>query len=655
MDHPHPHLPALATPGDLIAFHSHKGGAGRSTALANIALLLAARDHAATPVLMIDWDLDAPGLHQYFQAGDDGPGVLEFFLACREQLRRRRRRPGEDGQDGAELARQVLAAVGWERYVVRVDQSRPLYLMRAGRLDSGYADRLAGLDWESLFLSCPALFRCFSDMLARHFRHVLVDARSGRGDCAGICTILLPTRLVLLFEASRQNLDGLQALVLRATTYRRSHEEEQRPLLVYPLPARLDLEDAARRALCRHGETGYQPLFERVLGEAYGLAQLSLASYFDEVQLPQTRALAYGEQLPARDEPLADRLSATRGYEALLLWLEGGHPPWRSRAEIPLLQAVERARRELDAGNARSLLLARDLFRLGELYREEGRPLPAVLSFRESLELHVKALGEDHLDTASAKAQLAGLLLGQGRMDEARMLLRCVVETRTRLLGAEHPDVLAARAAQALALAGQGHFAAALARQEEVLQVLLRRLGPDHPATLDSMAARAAMLSQSGELEPARQLQEQVLAARARLLGTEHSATLAAGEALAQTLARMSRDDDLTAAAGAPHAVQGPDAAPHRVSGVQQETGHYGVQSGGERVGQPDESQPQWKLRQAQPQQRRAYGAWPYAAKAQPAPVDEQPANVFSLWNVRLAPHESAAAPASDGERAELP
>ncbi|SFV07010.1 KGGVGR-motif variant AAA ATPase [Pseudoduganella namucuonensis] len=639
MDHPQPHLPALATPGDVITFHSHKGGAGRSTALANIGLLLAGRDHATRPVLMIDWDLDAPGLHQYFQAGDDGPGVLEFFLACREQLRRRRRRPGEDkeGQDGAELARQVLAAVGWERYVVRVDPGRPLYLMRAGRQDSGYAERLAGLDWESLFLSCPALFRCFSELLARHFRHVLVDARSGRGDCAGICTVLLPTRLVLLFEASRQNLDGLQALVLRATTYRRSHEEEQRPLLVYPLPARLDLEDAARRAQCRHGEAGYQPAFERVLGEAYGLTRVSLDSYFDEVQLPQTRALAYGEQLPARDEPLADRLSATRGYESLLLWLEDGHPPWRSRAEMPLLRAVERARSELDDGNARRLLLARELYRLGELHREEGRPLPAMLSFRESVELHAKALGEEHLDTVSAKAQLAGLLLGQGRMDEARLLLRCVVETRARLLGAEHADVLEARAAQARALAGQGHFAAALARQEEVLRVLLRRWGRDHPMTLDGIAARAAMLYQAGELEPARQAQEQVLAARVRLLGAGHAATLEAGEALARTLARMERDDGPLEAGMPPS--QGTEPAPRRVSGVQQEPGHYGAGQGAEHAVPP----------------RRAYGAWPYAAQAQPAPREEQAANVFSLWNVRLAPQEPDAAPAPDGERAELP
>ena len=62
------------TPGRIITFYSYKGGTGRSMALANVACLLArgVRGHSgqsATPdqrVLVIDWDLEAPGLHRYF-------------------------------------------------------------------------------------------------------------------------------------------------------------------------------------------------------------------------------------------------------------------------------------------------------------------------------------------------------------------------------------------------------------------------------------------------------------------------------------------------------------------------------------------------------------------------------------------------------------
>jgi MinD-like ATPase involved in chromosome partitioning or flagellar assembly len=48
--------------GQVITLYSYKGGTGRTMALANIATLLA-EQHT---VLMMDWDLDAPGLHYFF-------------------------------------------------------------------------------------------------------------------------------------------------------------------------------------------------------------------------------------------------------------------------------------------------------------------------------------------------------------------------------------------------------------------------------------------------------------------------------------------------------------------------------------------------------------------------------------------------------------
>ncbi len=141
-------LPPLTAPGEVVTFYSYKGGTGRTMALSNIAVLLARRQNATVPVLMIDWDMEAPGLHHYFDPQQDGPGVLEFFETCREQLALRRR-DGHTGDDAA-LAREVLGAIDWEQYVVRVDQSSQLYLMRAGRFDAAYGERLAQMHWDRL-------------------------------------------------------------------------------------------------------------------------------------------------------------------------------------------------------------------------------------------------------------------------------------------------------------------------------------------------------------------------------------------------------------------------------------------------------------------------------------------------------------------------
>src|SRR3954447_26186694 len=54
----------IKSTGFIYTFYSYKGGVGRSMALANVAALLA---KVGRRVLIIDWDLEAPGLEKYFQ------------------------------------------------------------------------------------------------------------------------------------------------------------------------------------------------------------------------------------------------------------------------------------------------------------------------------------------------------------------------------------------------------------------------------------------------------------------------------------------------------------------------------------------------------------------------------------------------------------
>ncbi|MBB3224858.1 tetratricopeptide (TPR) repeat protein [Massilia umbonata] len=511
--------------------------------LANLAVMLARRNNATVPTLVIDWDLEAPGLHHYFKPIGDGAGVLELFEACRDQLLRRTRLDG--GRDDAALAQAVLDAVGWEQYITRADNGRPLYLMRAGRQDASYPERLARLDWEALFDACPALFRVFAENLARRFRHVLVDSSAGRSGMAGICTTLLPTKLVMVFAPNRQDLEGVEALVQRATAWRCSHEDEQRQMLIYPLPSRIEMDDSAHRALWRRGDPergipGYQPLFERAFAEAYGMSRISLESYFDEVQLQQARSLAYGEPLPVFADEDDDRFSVTRTFQAFLGWFLGGYQPWQSRDEIPLLSAVAQGRTAMERGGGRgvSLPLARDLARLGELYRREGRLEAAAGCLEESLSLHVLILGDDHVDTLDSKAVLADLLFEQEKYGEARFLQEAVLEVREKLFGAGAPVTLEAASALAATLAQANQIPEALALQDAVIDAHQRQLGNEHLATIESLAVRADILCHGEQLEAAVDLLEEVVALRSMLLGPEHADTVRTRNMLAQARSR---------------------------------------------------------------------------------------------------------------------
>ena len=63
--------------GRVITFYSYKGGVGRSMLLANVAWVLA---FAGKRVLVVDWDLEAPGLEHYFRPWLGGRDEADAFL-----------------------------------------------------------------------------------------------------------------------------------------------------------------------------------------------------------------------------------------------------------------------------------------------------------------------------------------------------------------------------------------------------------------------------------------------------------------------------------------------------------------------------------------------------------------------------------------------
>ncbi len=77
---------------EILTFYSYKGGVGRSMALANIAELLFRQ---GKKVVIIDWDLEAPGLESYFFEGKEEleaivsqPGLIDVLEAYKSSYSR---------------------------------------------------------------------------------------------------------------------------------------------------------------------------------------------------------------------------------------------------------------------------------------------------------------------------------------------------------------------------------------------------------------------------------------------------------------------------------------------------------------------------------------------------------------------------------------
>ncbi|QNA89800.1 tetratricopeptide repeat protein [Massilia sp. Dwa41.01b] len=185
------------------------------------------------------------------------------------------------------------------------------------------------------------------------------------------------------------------------------------------------------------------------------------------------------------------------------------------------------------------MLLARELLRLGELYRQGGACAARAGVFPESCLLRQQLLGERHPDTRAGRAALAAALRDAGQLHEARQQYELLLEHCLAGVGPAHPETLAARSGLAATLARLDEFAPALALHDEVIALCERQYGPGHIVTLDALAGQARTLAHQGEYSRARMLYERVLEGRQRVLGTEHEDTLRCTQQLATLLRDM--------------------------------------------------------------------------------------------------------------------
>ena len=354
--------------GQVVTFYSYKGGTGRSMALANIGYILASdRRTAARGVLLIDWDLEAPGLHRFFSdASSDGnaraypfhKGLLDFFEVARAQYG-----SAEMPAEYPDIQQRIFDK--FDTYVTptRVEN---LSLMHAGKLDDrSYADRIRRFDWEAFHEKDPTFFSAFRHYLATKYSVVLIDSRTGLTDTSGICARQMPDKLVLVFAPNHQNIDGVLEVARKVKAFQIADSLDPRPISIWPLASRIDgnasiLRDKWRKGGEDAGGTieGYQRLFEELFIDLYELDECNLDAYFDATQVAHDSDYAYGERI-ASERGTTDRLTLGYAYAGLARRLTSLDNPWERLPEEHLIQEARRGeaearQREEEARKARN-------------------------------------------------------------------------------------------------------------------------------------------------------------------------------------------------------------------------------------------------------------------------------------------------------------
>jgi len=285
--------------GRIVTFYSYKGGTGRSMALANVGWILAS---TGLRVLLIDWDLEAPGLHRYLHPFieedkelSSTPGLIDFFVDFATAAR-------IEHADGSGDERWFEAFASLVRYASPVRggfESVPLEYVTAGRQDAGYAVLVTSFNWQEFYdkLGGGIFLEALKRRLRQDYDFVLIDSRTGISDTSGICTVQMPDDLVVLYTLNQQSIKGAAAIAESATRLRRRKTGEP-GLRIWPIPTRVELAEKDRLDVAREES---RRTFERYIGH---LPRDVRSRYWGRIEVIYQPYFAYEEVLaPFADKP----------------------------------------------------------------------------------------------------------------------------------------------------------------------------------------------------------------------------------------------------------------------------------------------------------------------------------------------------------------
>ncbi|CAM5441149.1 MULTISPECIES: FxSxx-COOH system tetratricopeptide repeat protein [Streptomyces] len=311
--------------GSVITFYSYKGGTGRTMALANVAWILAANGYR---VLAVDWDLEAPGLHRFFHPFlkpslmQATPGLINLI----DDYRREALRDLPDREPD------------WHRHYARVrphalslDWAFPepgsLDFLSAGMRHRDYPI-VGNMDWDSFYNSYGGgqFFDAMRADMERYYDFTLIDSRTGHSDLADICTVQMPSTLVVCYTLSDQSIEGAAAVA--------QHIEERygdKGIRILPVAMRIDDGEKdkvdAGRALAR----------ERFDGLPSGMDADELTAYWGSVEIPYRPYYAYEEILAPFGDPPKVASSMLTACERLTSVVTGGRV-----TSLPPLNEIKR-------------------------------------------------------------------------------------------------------------------------------------------------------------------------------------------------------------------------------------------------------------------------------------------------------------------------
>jgi MinD-like ATPase involved in chromosome partitioning or flagellar assembly len=281
-------------------------------ALANTAMLLSLWGYR---VLMVDWDLEAPGLEYFFKDFLDmklvaqKTGVIDLLSQISQ---------GSQGSHYEEDEALIETEVDWNDSLVKIDLAggqTTLHLLTAGSRSDDYFRHLRNLDLHTLYEAGGGVaIERLRNEWKEAYDFVLVDSRTGITDIGGICTIQLPDILVLLFMATEQSLQGVIDVAKKASRSRWNLPFDRMSLISLPIAGKFDSGEEfqiSQEWLNRFAST-LKGIYENWLPTA-----VSVRDFLEVTKIPYIPYFSFGEKLPVLEQGTLDPAGLGYAYENL--------------------------------------------------------------------------------------------------------------------------------------------------------------------------------------------------------------------------------------------------------------------------------------------------------------------------------------------------
>jgi hypothetical protein len=311
-----------------FTFYSFKGGVGRSMGLANTAEVLRRR---GLNVLLVDFDLEAPGLERYFDVPEaqhrpaevlGKRGVIDMVLSYKELRALPAPNVGPtiidgQGQGDGEFPWTVEPIKNFIVPIFPQKNNRgALSLIPAGRRASGeftrYAQRVRTFNWEDFYINWDGerFFEWFRKAAGEVADVLMIDSRTGVTEVSGVCTHQLADVVVMFVAPNQQNLEGTVVFARSlANPELVAKGRKGRPLSIISVPSRVEQGEAKL-------QDSFASQFDTMLGEFYPKNLRFETSAFVDLKIPYVPYYAYMEKVAARD-PTPSAADMIKAFERL--------------------------------------------------------------------------------------------------------------------------------------------------------------------------------------------------------------------------------------------------------------------------------------------------------------------------------------------------